>query len=475
MRTAIWWIRRDLRLADNQALTAALTNAERVIPVFVLDPKLLASHNVGERRTAFLLEGLRRLDADLRARGARLIVRRGAPAAVLAGVCRESNAVAVCAERDYSPYATARDKTVAAALTAPLELTGGLTIRPPAAALKDDGTPYTVFTPFSRRWRAHPPITPRDILPAPPNFIAAPEIASETLPEAPLLDASLSFRPGETEAHARLAAFSHGEQPAIFRYAEQRNSPAIDGTAGLSPYLRFGMISPRQAALAAYMAIETAPDTAARSGADTWLSELIWREFYFSILHHFPHVAHGSFQRAYDTIEWENDADRFAAWCAGQTGYPIVDAAMRQLTLTGWMHNRVRMVVASFLVKDLLIDWRWGERWFMRMLIDGDLAANNGGWQWSAGTGTDAAPYFRIFNPTSQGEKFDPDGAYVRRWVPELRNVPDKYIHEPWQMPRSEQVRAGCLIGQDYPAPIVDHAVVRERVLAAYKKAKGGE
>lgn len=475
MRTAIWWIRRDLRLTDNQALHAALVAAERVIPLFVLDPALLRSRNVGERRVAFLFEGLRLLDADLRARGARLIVRQGAPVHVLPALCREVEAAGVYAERDYSPYAVTRDRAVAGALPTPLTLTAGLTIRTPDATRKDDGAPYTVFTPYSRRWRAHAPLTPRDLLPAPPTLSPLPDLASDPLPDAPVLAPSLALRPGEAEAQARLAAFIQGESPPIYQYAEQRNLPAVDGTALLSPYLRFGMISPRQAAVAAYAAIDAAPNQAARASADAWLTELIWRDFYFAILHHFPHVARGSFHRAYDAIAWENDADHFAAWCAGQTGYPFIDAAMRQLAATGWMHNRARMAVASFLVKDLLIDWRWGERWFMQMLLDGDLAANNGGWQWSAGVGTDAAPYFRIFNPTAQGQKFDPDGAYVRRWVPELRTVPSKYIHEPWRMPRSDQLRAGCVIGQHYPAPIVDHAVARERVLAAYKQARGGE
>jgi deoxyribodipyrimidine photo-lyase len=203
-----------------------------------------------------------------------------------------------------------------------------------------------------------------------------------------------------------------------------------------------------------------------------WLTELIWREFYVAILYHFPHVRSGSFQRQYDRIAWDNDPAAFAAWCEGRTGVPIVDAAMRQLVQTGWMHNRSRMIVASFLVKDLLIDWRWGERFFMQQLVDGDPAANNGGWQWTAGTGTDAAPYFRIFNPVTQGQKFDPDGQYVRQWVPELANVPAKFIHEPWKLPSSDQRRAGCVVGQDYPAPILDHAWARERTLTAYAQAK---
>jgi deoxyribodipyrimidine photo-lyase len=233
--------------------------------------------------------------------------------------------------------------------------------------------------------------------------------------------------------------------------------------------VRMGLLSARQAVVAALSAIAAAATPEACKGAETWLNELIWREFYGAILHHFPHVRLRSFRPQYDAISWRNDPDEFAAWCAGKTGYPVVDAAMRQLLATGWMHNRARMITASFLVKDLLIDWRWGEKWFMQHLVDGDPAANNGGWQWTAGTGTDAAPYFRIFNPTTQGAKFDPDGVYIRRWLPELAAVPDKYIHEPHLMPFVAQNQAGCIIGRDYPALIVDHNLARERTLAAYR------
>jgi deoxyribodipyrimidine photo-lyase len=210
----------------------------------------------------------------------------------------------------------------------------------------------------------------------------------------------------------------------------------------------------------------------AAAGVQSWINELAWRDFYMQILAHFPHVLRGAFRQQYDALEWENDPDLFAAWCAGRTGYPIVDAAMRQINQEAWMHNRARMIVASFLTKDLLIDWRWGERYFMQHLVDGDLAANNGGWQWAAGTGTDAQPYFRIFNPTSQGQKFDPQGAYVRHYLPELANVPEKFIHEPWKMSEQAQRQAGVQIGRNYPAPIVDHGVQRKRALALYREAK---
>jgi len=245
-----------------------------------------------------------------------------------------------------------------------------------------------------------------------------------------------------------------------------------EGTSQLSPYLRFGMLSARQAVVSALSAMDASPDPKARKGAETWLNELIWREFYMAILHHFSDVLEQSFRADLRHIAWENDESAFEAWCEGRTGYPVVDAAMRQLVQTGWMHNRARMIVASFLVKDLLIDWRWGERFFMHHLVDGDPAANNGGWQWTAGTGTDAAPYFRIFNPILQGKKHDPNGAFVRRWVPELTRVPAQYIHEPWKMPLDVQRQAGCIIGENYPAPIIDHAWARERTLAAYAQAR---
>jgi deoxyribodipyrimidine photo-lyase len=282
----------------------------------------------------------------------------------------------------------------------------------------------------------------------------------------------LPFLPGEDEAQRRLDAFvDPGDQP-VYRYSDGRNRLDQDGTSRLSPYLRFGMVSARQAVVSALSAVEAAPDPQAREGAETWLSELIWREFYVHILYHFPHVRGSSFRPEYDQITWENDEGAFAAWCDGRTGYPVVDAAGRQLGQTGWMHNRARMIVASFLVKDLLVDWRWGERFFMQHLMDGDPAANNGGWQWTAGTGTDAAPYFRIFNPVLQGKRHDPEGTFVRRWLPELARVPHRYIHAPWEMPDDVQREAGCVVGQDYPLPIIDHAWARERTLAAYARAR---
>jgi deoxyribodipyrimidine photo-lyase len=470
VRTAIWWARRDLRLTDNQALSAALAQADRVVPVFVLDPILLAENEAAEKRLAFLFGGLRVLDQSLRALGSALIIRRGNPRDELAALLAETGGEAIFAEADVWPYGAQRDAGIAETL--PLHLTSGLTIHPPDAVLKADGTSYVVFTPYSRKWKTLPGPAFGDILPSPERFAMPPGIASESIPAEPKLPPEVPFPPGEAEAQRRLDTFLSSDAPPVYRYAEMRDRPDLDETSCLSPYLRFGMLSARQAALLARLALELASDEEARHGVEMWLNELVWREFYQSILYHFPHVLEQGFRPHLQAIPWDNDGAAFAAWCEGSTGYPIVDAAMRQLTQTGWMHNRARMIAASFLVKDLLIDWRWGERFFMEHLIDGDPAANNGSWQWVAGTGTDAAPYFRIFNPVAQGKKHDPQGGFVRRWVPELNGVPARFLQEPWKMEPETQRSCSCVIGRDYPDPIVDHAWARERTLVAYAQAK---
>jgi deoxyribodipyrimidine photo-lyase len=462
MKTGIWWIRRDLRLTDNQALAEALRQASTVIPVFILDPKLWSSDFVGPARLAFLLDGLRTLDASLRERGSRLIERQGDPLEVLTFLCQETQAEDIFAEEDYSPYARQRDGKIA--LTLPLQLVPGVTTFPPQMLTKAKGEPYTVFTPFSRIWRSLPALGLP--LPAPEHMPAIPELKSLEIPTQPQHPTASPFKAGEQEAQKRLSNFANSS---IFDYAGTRNRMDLDGTSQLSPYLRLGMLSARQAVWASREASEAAETPKDREGAETWLNELIWREFYATILYYFPSVRGTAFKADLRDIPWRNDPAELAAWKAGQTGYPVVDAAMRQLNATGWMHNRARMITASFLTKDLLIDWREGEQFFMQQLLDGDPASNNGGWQWTAGTGTDAAPYFRVFNPILQGRKFDPEGNYVRLWVPELAKVPTKFIHAPWEMPLEVQKQVGCVVGQRYPSPIVDHAVARKRVLLAFR------
>jgi len=473
MQTAIWWLRRDLRLNDNQALSSAASLAEEIIPVFILDPGLLDSAYVCKRRLDFLLGGLAEVDRSLKQRGSRLILRQGHPEQVLTDLVAETGAEAITCEEDYSPYARRRDSRIGERL--PLILTEGLTALRPEQVLKGDGGAYTVFTPFSRAWWARTPPSREDILPKPGHLAVRTDLGSLDVAQATGNHVVSGFPAGERAAVQRLATFLEGRDAPVHDYGELRNRLDHPGTSQLSPYLRFGMISARQAFVAALEARARAPNEAARVSTQAWLNELVWREFYFSILYHFPYVRNRPFRSDMQDLAWLNQPADFEAWCQGQTGYPVVDAAMRQLLKTGWMHNRARMIVASFLVKDLLVDWRWGEKWFMQHLIDGDPAANNGGWQWSAGTGTDAAPYFRVFNPVLQSQRHDPRGAYIRRYVPELGNVPERHIHAPWLMPRALQKQVGCIIGSDYPAPIVDHASARQRALAMYANGSTGQ
>lgn len=446
--TSIWWLRRDLRLTDNAPLHAAL-EAGSVIPVFILDP---AFDSVSARRKNFLYEGLHALDKELQARNSYLVIRKGKPSDVLSQLLAETKADAIYAEEDFTPYASKRDAQVEHHL--PLHLLSGQTVHHPGTILKADGKPYTVYTPYSKMWKQK--------LPAKITLYRAPEkintpvgIKSESLPRYKV---SPLFPAGEQEALARLDEFLLKR---IYAYAEDRNRMDLDGTSSLSPYLRFGMIGLRQAVSAARQAMVEGRGAASKS-AEVWLNELIWREFYIQILYHFPYVAKTAFNPSLANIPWRNNESEFEAWKQGRTGVPIVDAAMRQLKEIGWMHNRARMIVASYLVKDLLIDWRWGEAWFMENLLDGDPAANNGGWQWTAGTGTDAAPYFRIFNPVLQSQKFDPNGEYIRKWVHELHELDMKVIHAPWE---------NDLKVKGYPdRPLIERD--KERTLRAYQASK---
>lgn len=472
----IHWFRRDLRLHDNTSLAAAARDAEgAVAPVFIFDDAILKGRWSSPNRTAFLIACLQALDEALRAQGSYLIVRRGDPQEVLAELARELGASGVYWNRDYTPYAVRRDTALKTGLReagfAAKSFKDVVVFETDEVTTKE-GRPYTVYTPYARSWRrlVEEQGAPTQAAPQLTYNNDQRKILADAVQPLPALadfgmTSALTLPPaGESAAREQLQRFAQA-RTGLTAYADRRNLMGEAGTSRLSPYLRLGALSVRQCLEAA----EAAP---AGDGRDTWIGELIWRDFYVQVLYHHPHVLSGAFKPVYNDLAWENDEALFEAWKAGQTGYPVVDAAMRQLAQEGWMHNRARMIVASFLTKDLLIDWRWGEAHFMHHLLDGDPAANNGGWQWAAGTGTDAQPYFRIFNPASQGEKFDPEGTYVRRYVPELANVPNKYIHAPHTMAPAEQTRADIQVGRDYPAPIVDHKERRERALALYNAVR---
>ncbi len=474
-KTVLYWFRRAVRLDDNRSLSEAVANAENVVPVFVLDPAILTHPSTGVARARFLFEALADVDASLRKIGGRLIVRHGKPVDELLRLADETGATAVYFGREYEPYGRERDKAVEDALAArgiAVVTASDHLLTEPGEVLSKTGSNYTVFTPYKRAWFERVIEAP---MTAPTRIKTPEEIVSEALPEMPERvgvstgngsEQTPRVHGSEAEAERWLSAFLEN---CVQGYDVDRDFPSHEGTSRLSAYLRSGVLSPRRA----YARVRETRATfapGAKHGPDSWLSELAWRDFYYQILWFFPHVAGGAFKPVYNDLEWENNDDYFAAWCEGRTGYPYIDAAIRQMNTEAWMHNRARMAVASFLCKDLLCDWRLGERYFMQKLIDGDQAPNNGGWQWAAGTGTDAQPFFRIFNPITQGEKFDPDGAYVKAYVPELARVPAKFIHKPWELSELEQEAVGCVLGRDYPRPIVDHKTQREKALALYRR-----
>jgi len=475
------WFRLDLRLADNPALDTAVKRGGPVIPVYLHAPGEESPWEPGGASRWWLHQSLVALESELRGLGSRLIIRRGPALDTLRELLHETGAGAVFWNRRYEPAVVARDRIVKETL--PVEgfevaSFNGALLNEPWTIQNQSARPFQVFTPFWRHCLTRPePAVP---LRAPGNLEAPrkwpPSSTIQSLELEPGIDWAGGFRvawtPGEAGARARLKGFL---DQAVLDYTEQRNRPDLIGTSRLSPHLHFGEVSPRQIWHATRRRAEAAgiPEKTWR----TWqfLAEIGWREFAHHLLFHFPQTPGEPLRQDFKQFPWREDPAMLRAWHKGRTGYPIVDAGMRELWATGWMHNRVRMIVASFLVKDLLQSWQEGARWFWDTLVDADLAQNTLGWQWTAGCGADAAPYFRVFNPTSQGGKFDPHGAYVRKWVPEIAGLADDWIHHPWDAPEEHLQQAGIELDRTYPRPIVSHSIAREVALEAFARIKGGK
>jgi deoxyribodipyrimidine photo-lyase len=474
----ILWFRQDLRLNDNPALAAAVASGRAVLPLFILDDAMPGARPLGGAARWWLGRSLGALGQAIADHGGRLVLRRGAAQPTLDAMIAETGADVIFWNRCYEPHAIIRDRAIEAWLverSIAAESRNAALLAEPWTMRAKSGQPYKVFTPF---WRAlsgeTQPLRP-DPAPAPLRFSGG-GLASDALddwklaPHDPDWAAGFAkhWEPGEAGAGRRLAAFL---ARSLTGYATMRDRPDLAGTARLSPHLHWGEIGPRQV----WHAVRA--EAAARGAeldADAFLRELGWREFSHHLLYHWPEIATRPWRTAFDRFPWRRDPAGLRTWQRGLTGYPIVDAGMRELWQTGWMHNRARMIVASFLTKHLLLDWRAGEAWFWDTLVDADLAQNAVNWQWVAGSGPDAAPYFRVFNPVLQGEKFDPKGAYVRRWLPELARLPTEHLHRPWEASAAVLAAAGVRLGCDYPAPILDHGAARKRALAAFRNLKSG-
>lgn len=479
MSIALVWFRRDLRLRDNPALSQALAAHDQVIPLYIHAPYEEAPWSPGGAARWWLHHSLTALAESLHQRGSRLLLRQGDSLAVLLDLVRTTGASAVYWNRLYEPAAIARDtliKTTLQAAGVSVASANAALLWEPWTVLKDDGTPYQVFT---RYWQAclragvpPPPLPAPPTLKPPPTWPDGVELATFDLLPRIRWDTGLAatWTPGETAALARLATFCAGP---LRDYRQTRNLPGVNGVSRLSPYLHWGELSPRQLWSVVSGALPGNPLD--HPGGETYLRELGWREFAHYVLYHWPHTTDQPLQARFAAYPWRDDdySDLLAAWQRGHTGYPLVDAGMRELWQTGWMHNRVRMVVASWLTKNCRIPWQVGARWFWDTLVDADLASNTLGWQWTAGCGTDAAPYFRIFNPIRQSEQFDPDGVYLRRWLPELAGLDNRWLPTPWMLPVDEQRRCGFTPGQDYPLPQVDLEQSRAAALAGFERIKG--
>jgi deoxyribodipyrimidine photo-lyase len=469
MRTLVWFRGKDLRIGDHAPLRDA-ADAGEVIPLFVLDPFFFAPGRARQlpRRIQFLLESLRALEASLAERGSRLLVVPGRSVEVVPRLAREWKVDRVAAHRWVEPVGRERDRRVREALAVPVDLYEGETLLPPGTLRTGQGNPYSVFTAFARAFAASAdvgkPLAAPKSLPPLPRGLAAGTTAIPTCEELGIARAAGALAGGERAAQERLRRFLEGPAP---EYHELRNRLDRQGTSRLSADLKFGTLSIRQV----WTEVKTALD--GTSGGRSFLNELVWREFTHSTLWDRPELLEQPFRRQFVGFPWEDDPVLWNAWVEGQTGYPVVDASARQLLGEGFVHNRARMIAASFLAKHLLVDYRRGEAHYMKYLTDGDWAQNNAGWQWSAGCGCDAQPYFRIFNPVTQGEKFDPAGDYVRRWVPELARMPERFVHRPWEAPDDVLRAAGVRLGKDYPRPVIDHRFARDRFLSAAARHLG--
>ena len=475
---AIFWFRRDLRLADNPGLDAALAAGGPVILLYIRGRRTGAQRAPGAASDWWLDKSLAALGRDIADRGGQLALRSGDPADIIPDIIRETGTGSVYWNRRYGEADRAADAALKAQLTeagCKVASFNGHLLTEPWTCKTGSGGPYRVFTPYWKSVRAVYAPPPR--LPAPDrlNTLA---LSSDHLedwglhPSGP--DWSTGFgpvwTPGEAGARARLDAFL---SVGLATYRDHRNRPDVEtGTSRLSPHLAFGEISPAAIWRATQQAMEDGRRNIPDDDASVFMSELVWREFSYVLLYHYPHLATGNYNPAFDAMPWRDSEADYQSWCRGETGYPMVDAGMRQLWQTGWMHNRVRMIAASFLTKHLLLPWQKGEAWFWDTLVDADPAANAASWQWTAGSGADAAPYFRVFNPISQGEKFDETGAYVRKYCPEIANLPDKYLFAPWTADKATLAKAGVELGRTYPKPIVDHATGRQRALDAYEQVK---
>ncbi len=472
-RPIICWFRRDLRVRDNPALFHAASTGLPVIPIFIVDTELIEGIKSDGAVFDFQAECLQDLATNIEEIGGRLIVRTGTLTDVFSTIIGETHPRAVYFDRDYEPSAMARDLAATKFLSGygiDVKSFDDVTIHHPEDIKTSNGGPYAVFSPFAARWRKLPKPKPL----GKPSRFTTPRLSSEPIPGGEELGrerliVSPIVRGGEKNASNRWNSFLRER---LLSYADARDLPQVHGTSKMSPYLRFGCISP----VRMYWDLaELSLNASERMSASTekLLSEMIWREFYTHVLYHFPYTAERNFRNQFDLLKWAFDERAFKAWKEGRTGFPLVDAGMRQLNATGWMHNRVRMVTASFLTKDLFIDWRHGEMHFATKLLDIEKASNVGGWQWSASTGVDPRP-LRIFNPVIQSRRFDPEGIYIKEWVPELRKVPPKYVHEPARMSPALQEETGVVPGKDYPLPIVDHRAAAEYFKGEYAKAKAG-